>query len=80
MSKNYEIPIEMLETYNMMSLEDYKEMFGDNLGTEKMFYQTFLIQTDYICNKIVEGVATWEDYEEEKIARAFAREQLGKLG
>lgn len=76
MAKNYEIPIEMLETHNMKSLEGYKEDFGDNLDTEKMFYQTFLIQTDYICNKIVEGVATWDDYKEEKEARAFARSML----
>lgn len=77
---NYEIPIETLNKHNMVSLEEYKERKGDTVDTEIMFYQTFLIQTDYICNKIVEGVATWDDYAEEKTARQFAREQLGKLG
>lgn len=72
----YNIPIEILEAHNMTSLDNYKEIFGDTIDTEKTFYQTFLLQTDYICNKIVEGVATWEDYAEEKEARAFARSML----
>lgn len=75
----YEIPIEILEAHNMVSLEDYKNRNGDTIDTQKTFYQTFLLQTDYICNKIVEEVATWEDYAEEKEARAFARKQLSNL-
>lgn len=69
---NYEIPIEILEAHHISPKEEY--------DSENTFYKSFLCATDYICNKIVEGVATWEDYEEEKTARAFAREQLGKLG
>ena len=45
---------ELLEKYNMASLETYKEMFGDSLDTEKNYYRTFLIQTDHIPNKIIE--------------------------
>ena len=45
---------EILKKYNMLSLDEYKTMFGDNLDTERTFYQTLLIQTDHIPNKIIE--------------------------
>ena len=48
------ISIELLNKYNMVSLDEYKLMFGDNVNTEKTFYQTFLNQTDHIPNKITE--------------------------
>lgn len=48
------IPSELLEKYNMTSMEQYKEMFGDSVDTEIMVYKTFLIQTDHIPNKIIE--------------------------
>ena len=44
----------MLSKYNMVSLDECKMMFGDKLETEIKFYQTFLIQTDHIPNKIIE--------------------------
>lgn len=49
-----EISSELLTRYDMKPLEYYKEMFGDTLDTEMTFYQTFLIQTDHIPNKIIE--------------------------
>lgn len=45
---------EILSKYNMKPIETYKEIFGDTLETELTFYQTFLIQTDHIPNKITE--------------------------
>lgn len=45
---------EILSKYHMITLEDYKKDFGDTVETEKMFYHTFLIQTDHIPNKIIE--------------------------
>ena len=45
----------------MFTLEQYKEMFGDTTDTEKMFYNTFLIQTDHIPNKIIEAQILNED-------------------
>ena len=39
----------------MTSLEEYKQIFGDTLETEKMFYQIFLKQTDHIPLKIFES-------------------------
>ena len=70
------IPIEILEKYNMKSLEEYKEDVGNFADTEKMFYETFLIQTDFIPNKIIEGVATSEEYADELYYREFARQQI----
>lgn len=56
------IPIEVLNKYNMVSLEEYKLFDGDTPDTERMFYETFLIQTDHIPLKIfenfIEGMAT----------------------
>lgn len=48
------IPSDLLAKYNMTSMEQYKEMFGDSVDTEITVYKTFLIQTDHIPNKIVE--------------------------
>ena len=73
------IPIEILEKYNMKSLEEYKEDVGNFADTEKMFYETFLIQTDFIPNKILEGVATSADYANELYYREVARQELDKL-
>ena len=47
---------ELLSKYNMTSLEESRMIFGDNLSTELTFYQTFLIQTDHIPNKIIESL------------------------
>lgn len=68
------IPIEILEKYNMKSLEEYKEDVGNFSETE--FYETFLIQTNFIPNKILEGVATSADYADELYYREFARQQI----
>lgn len=66
--KTYTIPEELLEKYHVAPIDTY--------DTPEEFYFSFLCATDYICNKIVEDVSTWDDYADEKIARAFAREQL----
>lgn len=76
---DYTIPAELLENYSMQSLDGYKNDFGNSVDTEIGFYQTFLLQTDYICNKLVEGEATREDYEDELTARAFCRTKIREL-
>lgn len=65
------IPIEHLQMHNI-SLNHLED---DELGT----YQTYLDKTDYIVCKIFEGVATWEDYQDEKTYRQIAREEIAKL-
>ena len=71
------IPIEILEKYNMKSLEEYNEDVG--YFSETVFYETFLIQTDFVPNKILEGVATSTDYADELYYREVARQELDKL-
>ena len=65
------IPKEVYEKYHLANIAEYE--------TESAFYETFLIQTDFIANKILEGVATSEDYAEELYYREVARQELDKL-
>lgn len=43
-----------LKKYNMETLDEVKEMFGDTIETEINYYKTFLIQSDYVVIKMVE--------------------------
>ena len=65
------IPKEVYEKYHLANIAEYE--------TESAFYETFLIQTDFIVNKILEGVATSEDYAGELYYREVARQELDKL-
>ena len=62
------IPKEIYEKYHLADITEYE--------TESAFYETFLIQTDFIPNKIIEGVATSEEYADELYYREFARQQI----
>ena len=62
------IPKEIYEKYHLADITEYE--------TESVFYETFLIQTDFIPNKILEGVATSEEYANELYYREFARRQI----
>lgn len=62
------IPKEIYEKYHLADITEYE--------TESVFYETFLIQTDFIPNKIIEGVATSADYADELYYREFARKQI----
>lgn len=82
------IPVEVLERYHMTDIEGYYRDFAPNnteeerKETAKIFYQTFLIQTDYIPNKIIESQITKntiENYTDILGYRQYAREQLSKL-
>ena len=73
---------EILTKYNMLSLEKYKEIFGDSIKTEENFYKTFLIQTDHIPNKIIEAQILGkevDDYTEILNLRQFARDEINQL-
>ena len=65
------IPAELLIKYQMgfdgETTEQIKERYGED------FYSVFLIQTDFIPNKILEGVATSADYADELYYREVAR-------
>ena len=71
---------ELIARYNMGNIEDYEALAGSRKKGEYDFYRTFLIQTDYVPNKIIEAQAMGEqvdqDYTEILQARAYAREQI----
>ena len=62
------IPKEIHEKYHLAAITEYE--------TESVFYETFLIQTDFVPNKILEGVATSEEYADELYYREFARRKI----
>ena len=62
------IPKEIYEKYHLADISEYE--------TDSEFYETFLIRTDFISNKILEGVATSEEYADELYYRDFARKQI----
>ena len=59
------------ERYGLASLEIFREN-----GEEVEFYKSLLILTDHIASKILEGVATSEEYADELYYREFARKQI----
>lgn len=68
------IPNNILKKYGVPTFEEYQ--IADKTFTKEMFYRTFLIETDFIPNKILEGVATSEEYADELYYREFARQQI----
>ena len=71
------IPNNILKKYGVPTFEEYQ--IADKTFTKEMFYRTFLIETDFITNKILEGVATSEEYADELYYREVARQELDKL-
>lgn len=73
---------ELLKKYNMVTLEEYKEIFEDSIEVEIDYYKTFLIQTDHIPNKIIEAQILGEeveDYTEILLSRKYARDKINKI-
>lgn len=73
---------DLLARYKMGSLDFFAQVEGTE-NAEAAFYQTFLLKTDYVPNKIIEaqalGVELNQDYTEVLQARAFARAQLSAM-
>ena len=63
---------EIAEKYGLAPLEEFQ-----NAGEEIEFYRSFLVLTDHIPNKILEGVATSAEYADELYYREVARQQIG---
>lgn len=62
---------EIAGRYGLAPLEEFQDA-----GEEIEFYRSFLVLTDHIPNKILEGVATSEEYADELYYREFARKQI----
>lgn len=68
---------EVAKRYGLAPLETFQEEF-----LEIEFYESFLIQTDHIPNKIIEAQALGEpikDYTEILEYRQFARDEINRL-
>ena len=65
---------EIAGRYGLAPLEEFQYA-----GEEIEFYRSFLVLTDHIPNKILEGVATSADYANELYYREVARQELDKL-
>ena len=74
----------LIKRYNIGSLEEYAEITGSKKQGEYVFYRSFLEQTDYVTNKLIEAQTLGEkidqDYTEVLQARAYARQKLSELG
>ena len=68
------IPNNILKKYGVPTFEEYQ--IADKTFTKEMFYRTFLIETDFITNKILEGAATSEEYADELYYREVARREI----
>ena len=75
-----------LKKYNMETLEQVKEMFGNSIETEIEYYNTFLKQSDYIIAKMLESYihgATIEEleckYNDLLIMRQQSRDRINEL-
>lgn len=62
---------EIAGRYGLAPLEEFQDA-----GEEIEFYRSFLVLTDHIPNKILEGVATSEEYADELYYREVARQQI----
>ena len=47
---------ELLEQYNMLPLDKFKDELGDNVVTEINYYHTFLIKTGQVTDEILESL------------------------
>lgn len=75
-----------LKKYNMETLDQVKEMFGDTIETEIDYYKTFLKQSDYVVAKMLEAYihgATIKEleykYNDLLIMRQQARDRINEL-
>ena len=62
---------EIAGRYGLAPLEEFQDAVE-----EIEFYRSFLVLTDHIPNKMLEGVATSEEYADELYYREFARKQI----
>lgn len=73
------IPETLVQKYEMATLEKCIEMFGESANTERTFYQTFLMQTNHIPLKLIEGSVSSNDVAEELKYREIARQEIARL-
>ena len=76
------IPEEILQKYEMKSIDYYKMVYSDEPDIEELYYKDFLELTDHIPNKIVESKElglTVKDYYILLECRQFARDRINEI-
>lgn len=71
------IPESLLNKYEVQDINALIEMNSD-IG-EIMHYQDFLKKTDYVINKLSEGIIATNDCSEELQYREIARQEIARL-
>lgn len=71
------IPESLLNKYEVQDINALIEMNSD-IG-EIMHYQDFLKKTDYVINKLSEGIISTTDCSKELQYREIARQEIAKL-
>lgn len=71
-----DFPIEILNKYDLPPLSEYVKTATDRPEVIEGYYKQFLINSNHVCDEILEGVATSSDYADELYYREFARQQI----
>ena len=74
-----DFPIEILNKYDLPPLSEYVKTATDRPEVIEGYYRQFLINSNHVCDEILEGVATSEEYADELYYREVARQELDKL-
>ena len=74
-----DFPIEILNKYDLPPLSEYIKTATDRPEVIEGYYRQFLINSNHVCDEILEGVATSEEYADELYYREVARQELDKL-
>ena len=74
-----DFPIEILNKYDLPPLSEYIKTATDRPEVIEGYYKQFLINSNHVCDEILEGVATSEEYADELYYREVARQELDKL-
>ena len=74
-----DFPIEILNKYDLPPLSEYVKTATDRPEVIEGYYRQFLINSNHVCDEILEGAATSADYADELYYREVARRELDKL-
>ena len=74
-----DFPTEILNKYDLPPLSEYIKTATDRPEVIEGYYKQFLINSNHVCDEILEGVATSEEYADELYYREVARQELDKL-
>ena len=74
-----DFPNEILNKYGLPPLSEYVKTATDRPEVIEGYYKQFLINSNHVCDEILEGVATSEEYADELYYREVARQELDKL-